>query len=56
MDSKLLHDIRETENHEIVLGREVFKDKIEIMLKRKVRKGMQGRPCVKEEEGIYYVY
>ena len=27
-----------------------------IVLKRKVRKGMPGRPCVKEEEGVYYVY
>lgn len=56
MDNELLHDIRTTVNEELVLGREDFKDRIEMMLKRKVRKGQPGRPCVKEDEGIYYVY
>lgn len=56
MDDKLIHDIRESVNQELVLGREDFKDKIEKMLQRKVRKGTPGRPCVNEEEGIYYVY
>ncbi|MDY6867056.1 MAG: transposase [Chloroflexota bacterium] len=55
MDDKLLYEIRETVNQGLVLGREDFKDKIESMLQRKVRKGKPGRPCVKEE-GVYYVY
>ena len=56
MEDNLLHEIRETVNHGLVLGREDFKDKMESMLHRKVRKGKPGRPCVKEEEGVYYVY
>lgn len=55
LDDNLLQDIRETVNHDLVLGREGFKDKVESMLQRKVRKGNPGRPCVKEE-GICYVY
>ena len=53
MDDKLLHDIRESVNQDLVLGRDDFKDKIEIMINRTVRKGIAGRPCVKEEEGKY---
>lgn len=56
VENKLLHEIREATNQELVLGREDFKDRIENMLQRKVRKGMPGRPCVKEEKGVYYVY
>jgi putative transposase len=56
MDNTLLHDIRESVNQDLVLGRDDFKDKVDMMLKRSVRKGIAGRPCVKEEEGIYYVY
>jgi len=55
IEDKLLHEIRETVNHDLVLGREDFKDKIETMLQRKVRKGKPSRPCVKED-GAYYVY
>ena len=51
-----IHDIRESVNQDLVLGREDFKDKVEMMSQRKVRKGTPGRPCVNEEEGIYYVY
>ena len=53
MNDKLLHDIRESVNQDLVLGRDDFKGKIEMMLNRTVRKGTPGRPCVKEEEGIY---
>ena len=56
LDQALLHEIRETVNHELVLGREDFRDKIETMLNRKVRQGKPGRPCVKEEASVYYVY
>ena len=56
IDEKLLHKIRESVNQDLVLGRDDFKDKIEIMLERAVRKRTPGRPCVKETEGFYYVY
>jgi len=39
-----------------VFGRDDFKDKIEMMLERKVRKGKPGRPKIEEEQGVYYVY
>jgi len=56
MDNALLHEIRDSVNQDLVLGREDFKDKIEAMLNRRVRKGFAGRPCVREEKGDYYVY
>ncbi len=51
-----LHEIRDSLNHELVLGRSYFKDKIEEMTKRQVRLGQPGRPRIEEEEGIYFVY
>ncbi|MBT8438586.1 MAG: transposase [Gammaproteobacteria bacterium] len=51
-----LHDIREALNQELVLGREDFKDKIELMTKRQARPGKPGRPGVKESGAIYYVF
>ena len=50
-----LHAIREALNQELVLGRDDFKDKIEIMAKRQTRSGKSGRPHVADEIGIYYV-
>ena len=54
IDNELLHDIRNSVNQDLVLGRDDFKDKIEGMINRTVRKGMPGRPCVKEAGSIYY--
>lgn len=56
MDNALLHEIRDALNQELVLGRDYFKDKIEAVLKRKIRPGKPGRPKVEEEEGEYWVY
>ena len=56
LDKESLHDIRDSLNHELVLGRSYFKDKIEEVAKRQVRLGQPGRPRVEEEEGIYLVY
>ena len=51
-----LHDIREALNQELVLGREDFKDKIELMTKRQARPGKPGRPGVEESGVVYYVF
>jgi putative transposase len=53
MDSEELHSVREALNQELVLGREDFKDKIEVMLRRQVRPGLPGRPRVEERQAIY---
>jgi putative transposase len=55
MDLRQIHAIHEALNQEWVLGREDFKDKIERMSKRQVRPGQPGRPCVEEEQAVYYV-
>jgi putative transposase len=55
MDNDTLHEIRDTLNHEVVLGRSYFKDKIEEITKRQTRLGKPGRPRVGEEQAIYYV-
>ena len=55
MDNDTLHDVRESLNHELVLGRSYFKDKIEEITKRQTRIGKSGRPRVEEEEGLYLV-
>jgi len=44
IDDNQIHEIREMLNQELVLGREDFKDKIECMAKRRVRRGKDGRP------------
>jgi len=56
IDNELLHDIRESVNQDLVLGRDDFKDKIEAALERSVRRGVPGRPCVKEGVGDYVIY
>ncbi len=53
IDKKILHDIRDTLNHELVLGRTCFKEKIEQMTLRKTELGKPGRPRVGEEQAIY---
>ena len=44
IDAGQIHEIRETLNQELVLGRENFKDVIERKTKRQVRRGKDGRP------------
>jgi putative transposase len=51
MDDELLHEIREALNHEIVLGRSYFKDKIESLAQRQTRVGQPGRPCIRKNHG-----
>ena len=49
MDNDILHEIRDALNHELVLGRSCFKDKVEDMTKRQTRLGKPGKPRVEEE-------
>jgi len=43
---------RDSLNHELVLGRSYFKDKIEEMTKRQTRLGQPGKPKVEEEAAV----
>lgn len=60
LDRDTLHDIRDSLNQELVLGRDDFKDKIEATLQRQTRRGQDGRPplinTIRETEGHYYVW
>ena len=53
VDDEILHEIRDSLNHELVLGRSYFKDRIEDMTKRQVRLRQPGRPRVEEDLGVY---
>ena len=55
LDPDTLHDIREALNHELVLGRSYFKEKIERITKRQTELGQPGRPRIEDELGIYFV-
>lgn len=55
VDNDTLHEIRESLNHELVLGRSYFKDKIEAIAKRQTRLGQPGRPRIAEEGAVYLV-
>jgi len=56
LDRQLLHEIRDSLNHELVLGRSYFKDKIEKMTKRQTRLDLPGRPKkVEEIRGQYLI-
>ena len=55
LDYDTLHDIRDSLNHELVLGRSYFKDMIEDITRRQTRLGVAGRPSVNEPNSIYYV-
>ena len=58
LDQKLVDNIREALNQELVLGREPFKDRIEILTTRQTRPGHSGRPRggrAEEARGDYYV-
>ncbi|TVP90169.1 MAG: transposase [Thioalkalivibrio sp.] len=50
-----LHEIRDALDHELVLGRSSFKDRIEAMTQRQTRLGVPGRPRVGEACGTYYI-
>jgi len=56
LDAELVHAIRGALNEELVLGRDDFKDKIEQMINRQVRRGKEGRPRVGESEPHYHYY
>ena len=56
VDNETLHEIRDALNHELVLGRSYFKDRIEEITKRQARVGLPGRPRIEEEAGMYYVF
>jgi len=55
MDHETLHDIRQALNHELVLGRSYYKEKIEQMTNRQTELGQPGRPRIEEELGLYFV-
>lgn len=48
MDDYALHDIRQALNEELVLGSERFKDRIDEMVTRRVRRGEPGRPRARD--------
>ena len=48
LDKSDIHEIREALNQELVLGREDFKDKIQLITGRQTRAGTSGRPRIKE--------
>ena len=56
IDKEVLHEIRDSLNHEMVLGKSYFKDKIEKITDRQTRLGQPGRPMVEEEGADYVVY
>jgi putative transposase len=56
LDDNSLHEIRDSLNHELVLGRSYFKDKIEQITNRQTRLGVSGRPMIEEEGAAYVVY
>ena len=55
MDDTILHEVRDALNHELVLGRSYFKDKVEALFNRQTRLGRSGRPKVEEGRGHYLV-
>ena len=55
LDDETLHDIRQALNHELVLGRSYFKEKIEQITHRQTELGIPGRPRITEELGAYFV-
>jgi len=50
-----LHEIRDALDHELVLGRPGFKDRIEAMTHRQTRLGIPGRPRVEDQGGVHYI-
>ena len=56
INKEMLHEIRDSLNHELVFGRSYFKDKVEEMTNRQTREGVPGRPMVGEISAEYVVY
>jgi putative transposase len=52
MDPEELHAIRDSLNHELVLGGSHFKDRIEAMTRRQTRLGAPGRPRAEKKVGV----
>ena len=55
LEDEQIHGIRTALNQELVIGRDDFKERIEMMLKRQTRPGQPGRPRIEEQSAIYYV-
>jgi len=55
LDSDIVNQIRDTLKEELVLGSDYFKEEVEKVLQRSVRRGKVGRPKINEEEGFYRV-
>lgn len=58
LERNIVDSIREAVNQELVLGRDLFKDKIEKLTTRQTRPGHSGRPRrerAEEARGDYYV-
>lgn len=55
LDKNEIHNIRETLNQELVLGRDDFKEKIEQMTSRQVKPAKIGRPRIAEDQGDYLI-
>ena len=53
LDKDEIHSIRDALNQELVLGRDDFKEKIELITKRQVKPAQMGRPRIEEEAGVY---
>lgn len=56
LDNDMLHEIRESLNHELVLGKSYFKDKIQEITNSQMRLGTSGRSMSGEESATYAVY
>ena len=55
LDDNEIHSIRKSLNQELVLGRDDFKEKIQLMTKRQVNAAKLGRPRIAEEQGCYLI-
>lgn len=53
LEKEQIHAVRDALNHQLVLGRDDFKDKIEMMTNRQTRAKPLGRHRVEEEEAYY---
>jgi len=56
LDNDVIHQIRDALNHELILGRSQFKDRIEEIVKRQARLGRSGQPRVEEVFAEYFVF
>lgn len=55
IDTEEIHSIRDALNHELVLGRDDFIEKIKQMTDRQVEPSIMGRPKIEEGMGVYLV-